>query len=101
METPAMMMQLVRQMRSQGYELLNLVFHSSALLGGCGPFVRSQADEHAFMRKLNTFLGLALKDGIVFVTLSDAARCSSPLPADPVATRDSQSLVTSCPAGIA
>ncbi len=33
------MMQLVRQMRNQQYEVLNLVFHSSALLEGCGPFV--------------------------------------------------------------
>lgn len=101
MDTPARMMQLVRQMRSQGYELLNLVFHSSALLGGCGPFVRSQSDEHAFMRKLNTFLRLALKDGIVFVTLSEAAGYSFPVPVDAVAMQDSQSLVTGCSAGIA
>ena len=101
METPAIMMQLVRQMRSQGYELLNLVFHSSALLGGCGPFVRSQADEHAFMRKLHTFLCLALEDGIGFVALSEAASCCFPLAADSVIMRDSQSLATRCPAGMA
>ncbi len=100
-ETPARMMQLVRQMRSQGYELLNLVFHSSVLMGGCGPFIRSQADEHAFMRKLNTFLYLARKDGIVFVPLSEAARYSFPAPVDAVAMRDSQSLVTRCLTGTA
>lgn len=100
METPATMMQLVRQMRSQGYEVLNLVFHSSALMGGCGPFVRSQSDEQAFMRKLNTFLRLALEDGIGFVTLSEAASCCFPLTTDSVIMRDSQSLATRCPAGM-
>lgn len=101
METPARMIQLVRQMRHQGYEVLNLVFHSSALMGGCGPFVRSQSDEQAFMRKLNTFLRLALDDGIGFVTLSEAASCCFPLTSDSVIMRDSQSLATRCPAGIA
>ena len=101
METPARMMQLVRQMRHQGYEVLNLVFHSSALMGGCGPFVRSQSDEQAFMRKLNTFLCLALEDGIGFVALSEAASCCFPLAADSVIMRDSQSLATRCPAGMA
>ena len=101
METPTRMMQLVRQMRHQGYEVLNLVFHSSALMGGCGPFVRSQSDEQAFMRKLNTFLRLALEDGIGFVTLSEAASCCFPLTSDSVIMRDSQSLATRCPAGMA
>lgn len=101
METPAMMMQLVRQMRNQGYELLNLVFHSSALMGGCGPFVRSQADEHAFMRKLSAFLGLALKDGIVCVTLSEAASYFSSIPPDAVAILEPPLVLSSCPAGIA
>jgi peptidoglycan/xylan/chitin deacetylase (PgdA/CDA1 family) len=101
METPARMMQLVRQMRHQGYEVLNLVFHSSALMGGCGPFVRSQSDEQTFMRNLNTFFHLALKDGIGFVTLSEAAGCSFPLTADSMTMRDSQSFATRCPAGMA
>lgn len=73
METPAMMMQLVRQMRSQGYEWLNLVFHSSALLGGCGPFVRTQDDEPRFLDKLQMFLRLATQAGVQPVPLSHAA----------------------------
>lgn len=99
METPARMMQLVRQMRNQHYELLNLVFHSSALLEGCGPFVRSRADEHTFMKRLRTFLCHALNEGIVFVALSEAARYSVPASVQMAVTHDSSSLMTNCSVG--
>ena len=82
METPARMMQLVRQMRYQGYEVLNLVFHSSALMGGCGPFVRTQAEERLFLEKLGSFLRLASKNGVVFAPLSEAAKPSPPIMPD-------------------
>ena len=101
METPTRMMQLVRQMRHQGYEVLNLVFHSSALMGGCGPFVRTQAEEQVFLEKLRLFLRLASKNGVVFAPLSEAASRSFPLTADSVTMRDSQSFATRCPAGMA
>ena len=74
METPARMIQLVRQMRMQGYEVLNLVFHSSALMAGCGPFIRTVADEHLFLNKLKMLLNLAKNEGVVFISLSEAAR---------------------------
>lgn len=99
METPARMMRLVRQMRRQRYELLNLVFHSSALLEGCGPFVRSRADEYAFLKRLRTFLYHARNDGIGFVALSEAARYSVPAPAEGALSAESSSLMVSCSAG--
>ena len=74
METPARMIQLVRRMRMQGYEVLNLVFHSSALMAGCGPFIRTVADEHLFLHKLKMLLNLAKNEGVVFISLSEAAR---------------------------
>ncbi len=82
METPVRMMQLVRQMRHQGYEVLNLVFHSSALMGGCGPFVRTRAEEQLFLEKLGSFLRLASKNGVVFAPLSEAAKPSPPMMPD-------------------
>jgi hypothetical protein len=82
METPARMMQLVRQMRRQGYEVLNLVFHSSALMGGCGPFVRTEADEQVFQKKLGTFLHLVSKEGVLFAPLSEVAKPSPPIMLD-------------------
>ena len=74
METLARMIQLVRQMRRQGYDVLNLVFHSSALMGGCGPFVRNKVDEQVFLLKLESLLDCVRNEGIVFSSLSEAAR---------------------------
>jgi hypothetical protein len=89
METPARMIQLVRQMRRQGYEMLNLVFHSSALMAGCGPFVRTAPDEQSFLKRLVTFLQWARDEGVVFLPLSDAASFCSGGPADLEAIRAS------------
>lgn len=70
METPARMIQLVRQMRHQGYEVLNLVFHSSALMGGCGPFVRTSAEEQPFLERLRTFLHRVTREAVTCSPLS-------------------------------
>ena len=74
METPVRMIQLVRQMMSQGYEVLNLVFHSTALQKGCNPFVRTEADEQRFLENLHRFLGLVKEEGVMCTTLSEMAR---------------------------
>jgi hypothetical protein len=77
METPARMIQLVRQMRNQGYGVLNLVFHSSALMGGGGPFIRSEADERIFLENFRRFLGLVKEEGAGCAALSEVAcRCA-------------------------
>lgn len=70
METPSRMLQLVRQMRHQGYEVLNLVFHSSALMGGCGPFVRTSAEEQLFLERLRTFLHRVTGEAVTCASLS-------------------------------
>lgn len=74
METPVRMIQLVRQMMSQGYEVLNLVFHSTSLQKGCNPFVRTEADKQRFLENLHRFLGLVKEEGVMCTTLSEAAR---------------------------
>lgn len=81
-DSPAMMLQLVRQMRRQGYEVLNMVFHSSALMGGCGPFVRTSAGEHMFLERLRTFLELVKEEAVICTPLSHMAG----LPTDEVAS---------------
>ncbi|MBS0170979.1 MAG: polysaccharide deacetylase family protein [Nitrospira sp.] len=85
-ETPAMMLQLVRQMRRQGYRVLNLVFHSSALMSGCGPFVRTSAGEQRFLKTLKTFLELVSMEGVTCTPLSKmvapATGGASPKPFD-------------------
>lgn len=74
LETPVRMIQLVRQMMSQGYDVLNLVFHSTALQKGCNPSVRTEADEQRFLENLHRFLGLVKEEGVMCTTLSEAAR---------------------------
>ena len=71
------MFQLVRQMMSQGYEVLNLVFHSTALMKGCSPFVRTATDEQLFLEHLHRFLELVKEEGVVRAPLSEDARLPS------------------------
>lgn len=99
MDTPARMMQLVRQMRNQGYEVLNLVFHSSALMAGCGPFIRTERDEQVFLKRLVTLLQFARNEGVVFVPLSAAASVPSRVPDELESTRVSPYIVDTCRAG--
>ena len=77
METPVRMIQLVRQMMRQGYDVLNLVFHSTALAKGCNPFVRTVADEQRFLENLHQFLGLVKEEGVVCMPLSEVASLRS------------------------
>jgi peptidoglycan/xylan/chitin deacetylase (PgdA/CDA1 family) len=83
METPARMIRLVRQMAKQGYEVLNVVFHSTALVKGCGPFVRTSADEMRFLEKLRRFLAFVQEEGVPSAPLSSLTPL--PLPDSPVA----------------
>lgn len=99
MDTPARMMQLVRQMRNQGYEVLNLVFHSSALMAGCGPFIRTERDEQVFLKRLVTLLQFARNEGVVFVPLSAVASVPSRVPDELESTRVSPYIVDTCRAG--
>jgi hypothetical protein len=99
METTARMMQLVLQMKNQGYELLNLVFHSSALMAGCGPFVRTEDDAQMFLAKLQSFLGFMDKEGVTFTSLSEAARLISTRAAESGGLRASSGVLSVCEAG--
>lgn len=69
-ETTARMIQLVKQMEWHGYGLLNLVIHSSSLLAGCNPFVRTIAQQQTFLSRLRRFLEFCERSGIVFDRLS-------------------------------
>ena len=71
------MMPLVRQMISQGHEVLNLVFHSTALMKGCSPFVRTETDEQLFLQSLHRFLELVKEERVVCAPLSEDARLPS------------------------
>ncbi len=69
-ESAARMIQLVKQMQWHGYPLLNVVFHSSSLLAGCNPFVRTIAQQNTFLSRLRRLLEFCERAGITFERLS-------------------------------
>jgi len=73
-ETAERMVQLVKQMKWHGYGLLNLVFHSSSLLAGCNPFVRTIDEQESFLVRLRRFLEYCGRAGITFERLSSIER---------------------------
>ena len=54
-----------------------MVFHSTALMKGCSPFVRTETDEQLFLEHLHRFLGLVKEEGVVCAPLSEDARLPS------------------------
>lgn len=70
--TAAQMIALARQMRENGYPLLNLFFHSSTLTAGLTPFVRDREDETEFLNRIRQFLDFAKQSGFESITLSEA-----------------------------
>jgi hypothetical protein len=70
--TAAQMIALARQMRDNGYPLLNLFFHSSTLTAGLTPFVRDRHDEADFLHRIEQFLRFAQQSGFESITLSEA-----------------------------
>jgi len=73
----AEMIKLARRMKSNGYPLINLFFHSPALLAGLTPFVRTKEDEHQIVSRIKEFLAFTRNEGIESIRLSDMAgyRC--------------------------
>lgn len=64
------MIALSRALLKQGCPVLNLSFHSTTLLPGMSPYVRSQNDLEDFLFRIETVLKFATTEGIVFTTLS-------------------------------
>ena len=66
------MIQLARRMIANDYKLINLFFHSPALMQGLTPFVKSRADEIRFLGHIREFLVFARESGLLSITLSEA-----------------------------
>jgi hypothetical protein len=50
------MIRLANRMEKEGYELLNMFFHSSSLKAGLTPFTKSPEDEKIILRRIEDFL---------------------------------------------
>ncbi len=71
----ASMIRIARRALRNGVRTLNLCFHSSSLLPGLSPFVRTSADLADFLQRMEIFLRFAAESGIAFSRLSDATEC--------------------------
>lgn len=65
------MIKLTRRMLVEGYQFINLFFHSPTLIPGLSPFVRTKEDEAKFHRQLRDFLVFTQDTGIRSITLSE------------------------------
>jgi hypothetical protein len=68
------MIRLADACLGEGQSYLQATFHSSALLPGATPFVRSERDRRDFMLRLDTFLGHCWRSGFEFLTLTEIQR---------------------------
>jgi hypothetical protein len=71
----ASMIRIARRALRNGTRTLNLCFHSTSLVPGLTPFVRTRADRADFLQRIEVFLRFAAESGIVFSRLSDATEC--------------------------
>jgi hypothetical protein len=67
------MIRLARTMTKRGGRVLDLTFHSSSLLPGATPFVRSEADKRAFVTRIEKFLEFCAREEFVFSTASEVS----------------------------
>lgn len=72
MSSAVEMAALVKRMRSQGHQLVTMWFHSSTLMPGFTPFVKTEEDAHEFLDRIRQFLVLMRDTGVETITLSEA-----------------------------
>lgn len=72
MSSVADMVALVERMRSQGHQLVTMWFHSSTLMPGLTPFVKTEEDARMFLDKIRQFLVLMRDMDVETITLSEA-----------------------------
>jgi hypothetical protein len=65
------MIRLAESCVAAGQTYLQATFHSSALLPGATPFVRTEDDRKDFLARLDLFLGYCARSGFEFLTLSE------------------------------
>lgn len=64
------MKRLTLTMAGNNYPLLNMTFHSPAIVPGLSPFVKTPDDEQRFLQRTRTYLSFARQKGIDSIVLS-------------------------------
>lgn len=72
MSTGQEMIDLAERMKSLGFPILNLFFHSTTLLPGCSPFVNNSEEKELFLQNITQFLEYVTNEGIESTLLKDA-----------------------------
>jgi hypothetical protein len=68
--TTSEMIKLTKVMMNQGYYVANMFFHSTALMAGLSPFVKTTDEEHKFIQRIKDFLIFTRHAGIESIKLS-------------------------------
>ncbi len=65
------MIGLTELMLKKNYSLVNMSFHSTSLMAGLSPFVRTKDDEKSFLQRISDYLSFIKDSGIGSATLSE------------------------------
>lgn len=68
------MISLTQRMIKNGYEIINLMFHSTTLKAGLTPFVKTREEEKRFLKNIKEFLAFARYSGIESIKLKDTLK---------------------------
>ena len=68
------MVGLAKTMEKEGYEVLNMFFHSPSLMAGCTPFTKTEKEVEEFIHRIEKFLEFAVLNNLPSITLSEYAR---------------------------
>lgn len=68
----AQMITLTNAMKREGYGIINMFFHSTALMAGLSSFVQTKEDEEHFLRTIEDYLVFTGNAGIGSIKLADA-----------------------------
>ena len=68
------MVGLSKTMEKEGYEVLNMFFHSPSLMAGCTPFNKTEKEVEEFIHRIEKFLEFAVLNNLQSITLSEYAR---------------------------
>lgn len=66
------MIKLTNVMMKKNYEVINMSFHSTSLIAGLSPFVKSREDEKIFIKRIREFILFTQNAGIESIRLRDA-----------------------------
>jgi len=68
------MADLAKTMEKEGYEVLNMFFHSPSLMAGCTPYTNTDEEVKEFIHRIEKFLEFALLNNFQSIMLSECSR---------------------------